>query len=416
MLGTMAGIKVHGNNRAHKEVARVRATALESLLANNFSEGPRIFTIASKHVGDGALGGDRVPVLTAASKSTMFPGFGRLQAESLFVCGPKDADTQSDPVDLSRIVMSNACSEVAAQSEITVRNGEVVVVHRDSIWRDSTWLNEERAPKLWLPRADLPIAHLLDPNASVRVFYAIQAVIPRYAAVATFFLRVFPVGRGVAFQVAAVTLGPPITSKADLLYLLFKYRQESKEKTAATTGKFATPAMSILPSETHAMAKLQRADRVRLMSRAFQNEFDLQELASLDPQSELERGGEYSILFQRVVDESATWPGIFEPPRHLREAHSYDLPKDFFGRPEVIALVHLTYERVIQAALKAIDEGGFDISRYRDDQGRFLIQAGNIDQLIVGERVSMHDNQQAPPTAAAPTTAQPQQQTARAAA
>lgn len=68
------------------------------------------------------------------------------------------------------------------------------------------------------------------------------------------------------------------------------------------------------------------------------------------------------------------------------------------------AQLSLLYGQITRTALKAVEAGGFDISEYQDNNGRFLIQAGKIDQLVMGEQVDMHDHR---PAASTQHTANP---------
>lgn len=48
------------------------------------------------------------------------------------------------------------------------------------------------------------------------------------------------------------------------------------------------------------------------------------------------------------------------------------------------------YETVVTAALDELKEQGFDVSQYRDKDGKWTIHADKIDTLMAGEHIRVH--------------------------
>ena len=64
---------------------------------------------------------------------------------------------------------------------------------------------------------------------------------------------------------------------------------------------------------------------------------------------------------------------------------------DFFGKPEIIGGIKTAYDQISQLTLEAIEKQGYDISRYRNEEGKYTINAESIDKLIVGETINVKE-------------------------
>lgn len=398
----MYGIRVL--KEACEAVAKVRADALEQLLENRFGEGESQVCVDRRHFGDGVLDGAAVPVLTVLPNGPSFPGYGKLQADNLFVCRPKDEGKPQAVVDLARSICTRVAAKAAEQLQVIVRQGEVIVVHGGNLSTQSGWLGLDCAPILWFPRAELGRVLDVDPHVSVRVFLATQLVFPHYATAATFFLRVFPAGNSIAFQISVTTLGPPAAEREDFLVRLSRHKLQlqAKERAAARTYEPGRrfehrlrPTWKASPATRDAFRYLAYAAYTHKAGTPFQDFFNLKKLRKLNISDEQHRSADCEQTFHQIVHDSPLWPGrLFGASANLREERSLTFLSDFFGRPEALAHIHTVYDQIVRTILETIEEGGFDISQYRDSNGKLLIQAGKIDQLVVGEKVTMQDSKE----------------------
>ncbi len=387
LAGALIAYRAHAKDAARKAMARVRANALEQLVEDCFEESGSMLLVEERHLGDGALGGPAVPVLTTLSNGTPFPGFGRLQAESLFVCRPKDDGQQQALVDLARLIHGRAVAKAAEQPDVVMRQGEVIVVHGGSLSTNSRWLGDDRAPLLWFPRTELGRVQNVDPRASVRIFQAIQMVMPSHATAATFFLRVFPAGNSIAFQISVTTLGPPAADLEGFLARLLQHKIEQRARWDQIPQRLWKGAS---PAGHDALRYLRLSRRASRSDSPFQDDIQVRELREVELIDERQRGRGFEQIFYEIVHDSPLWPGrIFDASVNLREERSLTFLTDFFGRPEAVAHVHTVYDQIVRTVLETIEEGGFDTSEYRDSSGKLLIQAAKIDQLVVGEKITM---------------------------
>lgn len=81
---------------------------------------------------------------------------------------------------------------------------------------------------------------------------------------------------------------------------------------------------------------------------------------------------------------------------HWRETHSRELTDDYFGATESRAYLRALYERLVSASLDALKMHNFDISEYRDKDGRLQIHAEKIDNLMIGEKMVVHTSDSIP--------------------
>jgi len=206
---------------------------------------------------------------------------------------------------------------------------------------------------------------------------------------------VFPAANAVAFQIAVATLGPTMFGLRDIVARVLKYRVDRVRLPwfAQTPPWLANTLRSTLTlAERDDLASLRRANAANQAVPTFQGKFDLHDLVELDPRAEVMRDpyGASEQLAARIASESSAWPGrLILQPENLREHRSHWMTTDFFGHQEALALVRTIYDQVTRAVLETFDQSGYDISDYRDRDGRFTIHADQIGQLVVGEQVNM---------------------------
>jgi hypothetical protein len=369
-----------------RQIADIRADALERLIRDPLAVSVCMPEVPEGLIGNGELGTERVPVVTVMQDSHPFSGYGRLQAESLFVCRPKDSPPgRCSMAELEQRVEKRILDKVREVGLPETTFGTVAVLHGESLGMDSPWLDESKAPRLWLERDRLSEIHEIDARASVRVYFTTQIVFPQHMTAATFFVRLFPTGNGAAFQIAVATIGPPTAGLEYLTMRLLKHQSESNIEGSADT---ALPTHE--PMEREGLAYLDFVEHVSEHVSPFQGPPDSRWFEDIDVDKELYRGAAYARRFDKVVARSVMWPGHYLGRfANFREANSLTFPVDFFGRPEAIASVRTVYDQLARAILDTLDENGFDISDYRDSEGRYAIHAEKIDQLIVGERIHM---------------------------
>jgi hypothetical protein len=372
-----------------KLIADVRADSIRSLLDDNSEQliiskavNQRIDAELSR-VGDGALGQALVPVLTICADGNPFPGYGRLQVDNTFTCTPKEGKALDLSVENIRKAISERVLEFVRSSGIqNVTCGEAVVIHGASVDLSSSFLNEgedgETFPPLWMDirsRENLESRVLDDPT--VRVYFAIQVCFPQYQTLATLFTRPFFAGNAVGYQVALVTLGPPAQGNGDLMERVNRHEFESSES-------FTTQSSNVR------LNWIRRLHTRGSSSHKFQAEsFDPGVLKKLDESLSQAELDSYKAEMRRVADENVFWPGYYSYYRNWREINSLTFTTHFFGKPESLAAVRALYTQVSRAILDGLDLNGYNVSDYRDEKGVYSIHADKIDQLVVGERVTI---------------------------
>jgi hypothetical protein len=376
-------------------IATIRAQALEALMQDKLVIGGDVPQVPSELIGNGGLGGERVPVVTVVKDSQPFSGYGQLRTQKLFVCRPKDDEAdRCSMVVLDERVRERITAKVRELDLPETAFGPVVVVHGESLAMDSPWLDANKAPCLWLHRGYLPRVYQIDPRASVRVYFAIQIVFPQHMTAATFFVRLFSPGSGAAFQIAVTTMGPPRVGRDDLAMRLCKHEMERRGWVGRGIWHGGTPA------EREGLSNLNKIGDSSESAPPFQNAVDEYSIAEIHAYGELMRGSQYSQRFDQLATLCTMWPGhLLGKSANWREAHSLMFPADFFGRPELLASVRTVYDQLARAILDTLDENGLDISDYRDSEGRYAIHAETIEQLVVGERVHLDSSKPSEPGA-----------------
>jgi hypothetical protein len=86
---------------------------------------------------------------------------------------------------------------------------------------------------------------------------------------------------------------------------------------------------------------------------------------------------------------TTTWPGRLTPLGNWREDYSLTFTNDFFGSTEALASIKTLYQQISSTILDTFDSMGFDITDYRDREGKYSINAEKIDRLIIGEEIKI---------------------------
>jgi hypothetical protein len=247
----------------------------------------------------------------------------------------------------------------------------------------STQQNGEKVPPLWYDKKN---GHHLDAHtdkASLRVYFAVQVLFPQHMTLATFFIRPFMAGNAIGYQLAVVILGPPLQSLEGILEKLLKHQQEKSKRKRLI---FSEPAQD---------EGIEVLRTVRTWLRAgspFQSApIDLAALKKLAISAREHRDEEeiYDEEVAKLSRECVLWPGFYTSLPNWRETHSFSFTTDFFGNAEARAAVTTLYGQISKAILEGLDALGFDISDYIDKEGRFIINAEKIDQLISGQVVNV---------------------------
>ena len=133
------------------------------------------------------------------------------------------------------------------------------------------------------------------------------------------------------------------------------------------------------------------------------------ELHSLDLTFEVQDFTEQLLRELSKTASSGPWPGFRASGSgdlsEWRQKHSYAFTGDFFGRPESMTVLRTAYEQIVKLVLETLEASGYDVSDYRGNDGKYLINFGKIDQLMVGDKIDVNQNQpetkkQAPEAAA----------------
>lgn len=387
------GTRGHSNDM-RREVGDIRADAIRRLMKGEWLPSNRKVTdhVAAylEKVGDGALGGDYAPVITVLDNNQPFAGYGKLQAENLFICRPKEKEADLIPpmVEVRAAVARNVTDKVSGLGLKEVSFGEVVLIHADSLPANSAWLDDDDAPRLWIEKEKVASAYSLDPRVSTRSFLAAQVLLPDYMTLATFFVRVFRAGNSATCKIAVSTLGPPVVSTAYLRKRLLKHKLERED--GVWPAKEKKTKLSNSQAEQEALEQLRYIEQRGHDQTPFQPYVNTSALDRIKLEEELERRtAGYEEQYRETVEKSAMWPGRHYWLTHnWREINSYTFTPDFFGRTEAIASVKTIYDQIARAMLNTLDGLGYDVSDYRDKEGKYSINAEKIEQLVVGEMIN----------------------------
>ncbi len=396
--------------------AEVRARNLEQLLHGRFPACAAKFEQKTNEKelavwGDGKITSHASPILAVTNDDEPFPGFGRHQARQIFVCRPKNNDScpATSLSDLDEAVTSSI-AKIGEDSGIAdVFCGRAIVIDGRSLRKDSRWLTSgkticDRRPMLDSGSFDYESVLLFDPDASARVFFCIQVLVPEFMMCTTFFVRPFFAGNSAACEVSVSTLGPPTPDWNYVRERLQLYEQEKdkKDPSAAIAGAKSRneifralldwiPDAMPVPTAKHkesALGGTLRNIRSNIENREtpFLKTRRPRDIERLDAFGQEELDHEKEEM-RRIAEHTEMWPGVFTGMPNWREWNSLTFTADFFGNTEARALVQTLYDRIGRSVLTAIEDLGFETKDYRDDAGRLTINTDKIDQMVVGERV-----------------------------
>jgi hypothetical protein len=343
--------------------------------------------------GEAELEEDRSPVLVMLNNTSPFPGFGFHQARELFTCRPAD---ETSPPELSPEALNEAVSDtlfrVARNSGIpSVSSGYVVLIDGKTLHKDSPWLRVagrtgERsvAPPLFLANDHVSDVRAIDPDASVRAYSCIQAMVPEYLMCLTFFVRTFLAGNSAACEVNVSTLGPPRFDWNYIRSRLLVHDRERRKKDRPDRRRLGLKRLKTTPLGS----SFEQTRGVLEASAPFQGQVNASDVLAVEPFNAEDLANENKLV-DVIAENSQFWPGYNTMLVNWRECHSVTFTTDFFGNTESRALLGTLYDRICRSALCRLKELGFDISDYQNESGKFAIHADAIEQLVVGEQVYM---------------------------
>lgn len=379
-----------------KNISETRHQAIVNLLNGEVRESSPTAEPVRKRLsklsalsGNGALGTGRTPMVVCFNDAHPFPGFGRLQYDKTFVCVPAkninqvlaDGKLEACVVD----AIEAACRGLAIRDTSV---GQIVSLGARSLNVDSAWLDADGRLPVWIPDSDLYRVQSVDDSTSVRIYQSIQFLFPAHESMATLFFRVFPAGNAAACHIALATMGPLASGRKYCLDRLQKYNSELRYRWWKNFFRRKPKAQD----ETW----LEYLKDIFSRKAAFQNS-----LASIvrgaKPLFKVEKTLKEAQgqALQEVMNETVLWPGNYLQRPNYRENNSLTMTPDFFGKSEVISTVTACYEQTVTSMLDAMKELGFDVSKYQDENGKYIVNAQRIDQLVVGERVIMSSDKKA---------------------
>jgi hypothetical protein len=388
-----------------KKAAKKKALAVEQLLTGKAPSCEQYCPVSSSDddltfaAGDGMVSEERALVFFMYNASDPFPGLGWHQARELFVCPILDeerASCASSDV-LFDIGARVAAATVAHSGVRTASTGLAVLVDAKTIGTASEWLHEGR-PLLYIPsptgsRASI---EMRDKKASARAYNAVQLILTEYQTCVTVFLRPFRAGTSGAFEIIVLTLGPPLDGIEELHARLHLHKRR------VSGGKDSRPAKRATPTNIASRLRLLR-EQYEARRDPFEDEAaysSLKELYLFDKAASAEERAE-AVALGKTMN---AWPGFYTREPNWRELWSLSLTNDFFGSTECKAATLSFYDHLSRAMLTALEEQGFDISKYRSATGQWTINADSIANMVVGERIVMPGDKDGSETAASSKT------------
>ena len=352
-------------------------------------------------VGSAEISGPRIPVVVMYDDYHPFPGFGQSQLENMFICRPEKG---GEPSGLSESeIFEKVTDEIKEDLEkLGLENfntGHIVSVHSRSLRMDSNWLDRNKVPHLYFDANNKYNHHLVDKNASSRLFFVVQSVLPEYMTASTFFVRVFKAENALGCQIVVTTLGPPDKNKEYFMRRLATYRAEKNEnKDFVERLELFIKSLLPRPKKVWKMKLFQELTRqinIGKDPKGFRNNVKLREIRKKDLLDEkLSGNADYKKKYNQVIDENVMWHGRFFYPLNWRERNSLTFTSDYYGNPEAIGSVKTVYDQISRSVLDAFEGMGFDISDYKDQEGNYSINADKIEQLIVGQKINLRSQKE----------------------
>lgn len=376
----------------NKQIARHKAAVAEKLLRqewkkNNQISIPRRLIESFGQSGDGEIAGDLTPVLIMFNNEQPFPGFGSLQLDNKFICRPKDEQIVREKQDAGLVsaVIEKLKTSFATKGINHVGFGKVVVINYDSISIDSPWLDKNKIPVLYQPIDQKDGFYELDESASARLYSVVEVLFPEYDSAACFFIRPFKAGNAAGCHIAITTLGPPVSGASYIRNRLVRFKVKED---AGAAKNFAQRRKDVGKNTTELELSVIGAQ----YSDDFHGFLASHVVQALDPLEEKEYSKErLDKTTKEILKFETFWPGKYYYFKYnIRERKSLTMGGDFFGYPELTGTISTIYDQLSRTILEAIEEQGFDISNYKDKDGKVSIKAESIDKLFIGEVIHMN--------------------------
>jgi hypothetical protein len=380
--------------------AKIKARYLKELLTNRLPE-------ASDHsieglpddqwaeYGDGILQSDQILLFFARGNDDPFPGLGWLQSRELFVCPAKseEATPGSDDKQLFSIVLERL--ERVGKSLQTSYVGSAIVVDPDTIVPESPWLDANDRPLLRIaPEGGSSPVEIAarDPKASVRAYAGLQVLFPQYMTCASVLVRPFLAEGSASFEILIATLGPATVGLGEVRRRLHIHERSGGKASESRNDDGDADRRNNIRTRLQILRMLDEKRKDYLKSKLdFSDLKYVRAYHADDVKVENEEAG-------RLRDRMKEWVGRYTAQPNWRERNSLTVTRDFFGTSECRATVRAIYSLVSKGVLNAFDEIGYDISGYRDESGHWTIQADKIENMLVGERITVSQGRKVAPS------------------
>lgn len=382
-------------------VARAKAAMIQALLAGQlppsvgrYSE--RYGSLARSRFSRGLVSRDSTLVFLSGGPNDLFPGLGWDQFREVLHFPVKTDHEARVPEhsQLEDLVQEafEAARRMVTPSSLLCEIGTVVTIDRDTIHTTCPWIDESGLPLLEVQDADaLDKAGLL---TSVARFRALQVLMPAQNTLVTFVARAFHTGTSICMEVAIYTLGPPsavsarsrIELEENVLQHLRVRDLTRRERLGFLVRRFLAGWRARRMS---AIAQGLDAAITGLMTM----DDPLTPFVSADVWDEIHKLGELADRETRAADELASltgrWPGHWTRQANWREFHSLTMTDDPFRAVECRGSIRGLYAYILRVVLDAADKLGYDVNDYRGDRGQVMINSDQIENLVVGESISI---------------------------
>ena len=187
-----------------------------------------------------------------------------------------------------------------------------------------------------------------------------------------------------AVELNLVTLGPPQFDWAFIRQRLHRYERD-KEKVPwwKWWGRVQVQVESRLGGQIKAAREQQEKGET-----AFCDVPAYSELVKLDPFDDGVIDAEAEEA-KKLSDMSVRWMGQVAKMSNWREAYSTTITPDLFGSSECRATLLMLYRRISLLILDILEREKYDVSDYRDERGHLTISTEKVDQMVIGENVSI---------------------------
>ncbi len=380
--------------KLNEDVADFKSETISKLLNNEWEENKEVElpTRLKKSIqsnGKGEISDRLSPVLVMFDDEQPFPGFGKLQANNNFICRPKNIELakSKEEGDLFDALIVKLRGSLSVCGIRNIGFGKVIVLNSDTISVNSPWLDNNKIPILSKEIDDVENVYGIDKSASVRVYFVVEVLFPKYDSAACFFIRSFKAGNSAGCHIALTTMGPPENGEKHLEKRLMKYKIE-KEKADQDSIFNTEPKTNTSNTAEKELLSIRLQGSIR---EKFHEPIALSILDQIDPIEEKEFDEiRFDSKAREIVNLETSWPGKYYFFKYnVRERKSLTFGGDFFGKPELLGSIRTVYDQISRLTLESIEEQGFDISNYRDKEGKFSINAESIDKLIIGEVINM---------------------------